>query len=346
MMRNADAGKGRMAVAGRYLPALGVLVVLVLLPQVITSPYYLHLALLILLYVGLSSAWNLTGGFAGQLSLGHAGFFGIGAYTSTLLYLHFHLSPWLGMVAGVLLAMAAGAAIGYPCFRLRGPFFALATLAFGEVLRIVTIFWRELTQGANGLFIPFEAGFKNMMWQGKEVFYYVILIYALVTVGIAWQINRSRLGYYLIALKEDDSAARMLGVDTTRCKVYTIMISAGLTAAGGVFYAQYVGFIEPHSMFDIFLSVQLALIAIIGGLGMVFGPVLGAFIMIPLSEGLRVAFGGEARGFHLVLYGLFLIAVVMVIPQGLAQELRDRYRRWAIARQLATTQQKGQGDAL
>ena len=345
MMRRTEAGERRAAVPAGYFVAFGIVGVLVLLPRVITTPYYLHLLILVLLYVGLSSAWNLTGGFAGQLSLGHAGFFGIGAYSSTLLFLNFGLSPWIGMVVGMLLAAVAGAAIGYPCFRLRGPFFALATLAFGEVLRVVSISWRDLTQGSNGLSIPFKPGFTNMMWQGKEMFFYVILVYALVAVGIAWQIERSRLGYYLIALKEDDSAARMLGIDTTRCKLYAMLISAALTAIGGVFYAQYVGFIEPYSVFDVNQSIQFALITIIGGLGTVFGPVLGAFIMIPLSEMLRAAFGGAARGFHLVLYGIILIAVVMLIPQGLAPELRERYRRWWVARQSAISRRKGQADA-
>jgi branched-chain amino acid transport system permease protein len=323
--------------------ALGAIVVVALLPRVITSPYYLHLLIMILLYVGLSSAWNLPGGFAGQLSLGHAGFFGIGAYSSTLLLVNFGLSPWFGMIIGVLLAMIAGAAIGYPCFRLRGPFFALATLAFGEVLRVVSISWRDLTQGSNGISIPFTPGFKNMMWQGKDMFFYVILVYAVIAVGISWKIERSRLGYYLIALKEDDAAARMLAVNTTRCKLYAMLISAGLTALGGTFSAQYVGFIEPYSVFDVNQSVQFALISIIGGLGTVFGPVLGAFIMIPLSEVLRAVFGGAARGFHLVLYGLILITVVMLIPQGLSLEIRERYRRWRVARQSMAKSMEGTG---
>jgi branched-chain amino acid transport system permease protein len=345
MMREREAGERRAAVPAGYFVAFGIVGVLVLLPHMITTPYYLHLLIMVLLYAGLSSAWNLNGGFAGQLSLGHAGFFGIGAYASTLLFLNFGLSPWLGMFVGMLLAVIAGAAIGYPCFRLRGPFFALATLAFGEVLRVVSISWRELTEGSNGLSIPFRPGFKNMMWQGKGMFFYVILVYALVAVGIAWKIERSRLGYYLIALKEDDAAARMLGIDTTRCKLYATLISAALTSVGGVFYAQYIGFIEPYSVFDVNQSVQFALISIIGGLGTVFGPVLGAFIMIPLSEMLRAAFGGAARGFHLVLYGLILMAVVMLLPQGLSQELKDRYKRWSLARQSAASRQEGKADA-
>jgi len=327
-----------------YVP-VGAVLLLLLLPHVITTPYYLHLLILILLYAGLSSAWNLPGGFGGQLSLGNAGFFGIGAYSSTLLFLNLGVSPWFGMFVGIILAVVAAAVIGYPCFRLRGAFFALATLAFGEVLRIVSISWRDLTQGSNGLSIPFQPGFWNMMWHGKVLFYYMILVYALIAVGVVWRIAHSRLGYYLIALKEDDAAARMLGIDTTRCKLYALLISAGLTAIGGTLYAQYVGFIEPYSVFDINQSVQFAMISIIGGLGTVFGPVLGAFIMIPLSELLRAAFGGAARGFHLVLYGMIMIAVVMLIPQGLAQEIRERYRHWGASRQAAASRQKGQADA-
>jgi branched-chain amino acid transport system permease protein len=324
---------------GCYL-TLGVVGVVALLPQVIRTPYYVHVLIFVLLYIGLSSAWNLMGGFAGQLSLGHAGFFGIGAYTSTLLFLKFGLSPWIGMLVGALLAMVAGAAIGYPCFRLKGTFFALATLAFGEVLRIVAIAWVDLTEGSNGLSIPFRPGFKNMIWQGKEGFFYVVLVYALAAVGIAWKIERSRLGCYLVALKEDDAAARMLGIDTTKYKLYVTLISAAVTAVGGVFYAQYIGYIEPYSVFDVNQSVQFALIGIIGGIGTVVGPIFGAFIMIPLTEVLRGLFGGGARGLHLVLYGLILIAVVMLIPQGLAPELRERYERWCAGRQSASGQRK------
>jgi branched-chain amino acid transport system permease protein len=291
----AEARRRRAAIPTSWYVTLGVVAALALLPRVIVTPYYLHLLIFVLLYVGLASAWNLMGGFAGQLSLGHAGFFGIGAYTSTLLSMHFGLSPWIGMLAGMLLAMVAGTAIGYPCFRLKGPFFALATLAFGGVLRIVAIAWVDLTQGSNGLSIPFRPGFKNMMWQGKEMFFYLILAYALATVVIAWRIERSRMGHYLIALKEDDSAARMLGIDTTRYKLYATLISAALTAAGGTFYAQYIGYIEPYYVFEVNQSVQFALICIIGGMGTVLGPVLGAFIMIPLTEVLR-AILGEWRG--------------------------------------------------
>jgi len=212
-------------------------------------------------------------------------------------------------------------------------------------LRLVAIAWIDLTQGSNGLTIPFRPGFKNMMWQGKEMFFYVTLVYALAAVGIAWKIERSRLGYYLIALKEDDAAARMLGIDTTRCKLYATLISAALTAIGGVFYAQYIGFIDPDSVFGLDQSVQYALISIIGGIGTVVGPVFGAFIMIPLMEVFRAMFGGMARGLHLVLYGLILIVVVMLIPQGLALELRERYKRWWVARQSAISRRKGQSDA-
>jgi len=345
MSQREETKERRVAGPVSFYVTLGVVGVVALLPQMITTPYYVHMLIFVLLYAGLASAWNLMGGFAGQLSLGHAGFFGIGAYSSALLFIKFGLSPWIGMLVGVLLAAVAGAAIGYPCFRLRGPFFALATLAFGEVLRLVAIAWIDLTQGSNGLTIPFRPGFKNMMWQGKEMFFYVTLVYALAAVGIAWKIERSRLGYYLIALKEDDAAARMLGIDTTRYKLYATLISAALTAVGGVFYAQYIGFIDPDSVFGLDQSVQYALISIIGGIGTVVGPVFGAFIMIPLMEVLRAMFGGMARGLHLVLYGLILIVVVMLIPQGLALELRERYKRWWVARQSAISRRKGQSDA-
>lgn len=310
-----------------WLAGLAV-VVMALVPIVIATPYYLHVLIMVLLYVGLASAWNLMGGFAGQLSLGHAGFFGIGAYTSTLLFLRLGVSPWVGIAAGALLAALAGVVIGYPCFRLKGPFFALATLAFAEVLQIVAIAWSGLTGGSVGLIIPFEPGFANLMWQGKAPFFYLTLVYAVITVAIVWKVQRSRLGYYLIALKEDDAAARMLGIDTTHYKLYATLISAALTSVGGVIYAQYIGFIEPLGIFDVNQSIQYALLSIIGGMGTVIGPVLGAFIMIPLNEVIQGLFGGAARGVSGMVYGLVLIAAVMAMRQGVSQVVAERYKRW------------------
>jgi len=312
--------------------SLAGIMAIALLPKMITIPYYLHVLILVMLYGGLASAWNLMGGYTGLLSLGHAAFFGLGAYSSTLLYLRLGVSPWAGMAAGAIVAAVAGVITCYPSLRLKGPFFALASLAFAEVLRIISVFWVDLTAGSNGLTIRYRPGFEYMMWPGKEMWVYLLLAYLLLVVGTVWKFQRSKLGFYAVALREDDGAARMLGIDTTKVKLYVTMASASFTAIGGSLYAQYMSYIDPYAVFDPAQSVQFALIGICGGMGTVFGPVFGAFIMVPLSEFLQGTLGGSVRGLNMTAYGIMLMVVVMTLPQGVYPALMERYRQWRNAR--------------
>jgi branched-chain amino acid transport system permease protein len=304
----------------------GLFVLACLVPLLVTNKFYMNILILVLFYAAISGSWNILAGYGGQLSLGHAIFFGIGAYTSSLLLLNMGVSPWVSMLAAAVLCMVVGAAIGYPCFRLKGPFFTLATLAFLEVIRLLAIYFKDFTHGAVGINIPFKPGWSTMIFRGKEEYYYIALGILILVIGITYWIDRTRIGSYLIAIRENEEAAEALGIPVTRYKLYAVLISSGLAGITGVFYAQYLMFVEPESIFDINFSVQIALIAIIGGMGTVFGPLVGAILMVPLNELLRSLFSG-LNGLNFFLYGIVLILVVSFIPNGILPTLLDKYKK-------------------
>jgi branched-chain amino acid transport system permease protein len=308
-----------------YIPFLG-LILLILAPVLIQSPYLLHIMIITVLFAALGSAWNIIGGYGGQLSLGHTVFFGIGAYTSTLLYLKFGLSPWLGMLLGALLSMIVAAIVGYPSFRLRGPFFVLSTIAFGEVMHITAINWRDVTGGSVGLGIEFNPAFENFIFSTKAPYAYIIIGLFVLILAAVFLMQKSRMGYYLLALRENEDGAKVLGINTTNYKLLALMISAFFTSLGGTFYAQYILFIDPYDILSLSLSIDMAMVAIIGGIGTIIGPVIGSFFMIPLGEFLRGELGGTFRGIHLIIYGSILILVVIYMPQGVVEGIRKKYR--------------------
>ena len=225
------------------------IVIGLIIPYVLKTPYTQQIFILIFLYAASAGAWNIIGGYGGQVSLGHVAFFGIGAYTTALLYNSFALTPWIGMIIGAVLAAIIAGLISYPCFRLRGPFFTLATLAFAEVLRLLCVWARPVTGGQVGVTILFKPGFANMQFFGKAPYYYISFILMLLIFFISLYIERSKFGYYLTALKEDHDAAEALGINTARCKLYATVISGFLTAICGAFYTQLLLFIEPNSVF-------------------------------------------------------------------------------------------------
>ncbi|MBW1994626.1 MAG: ATP-binding cassette domain-containing protein, partial [Deltaproteobacteria bacterium] len=307
-----------------YVP-LGLLLFLLLLPLLYGNPFYQNLIIMIFFHGTVASAWNLVGGFAGQVALGHTAFFGIGAYTSTLLYLKFGISPWLGLLAGAAIAMLIATGIGIPCFRLKSHFFALATIAFAEVMRFIASFWRDLTQGGVGLLIPFKPKLGNLIFQSKLPYAYVALGFMLTIILASYVIRTSRFGFYLNGLREDQDAAESLGVNTSRYKLYALLISVFFTAAAGTFYAQYFLFIDPFIAFNLNFSIELALFSIIGGLGTVVGPVLGSFLLTPLDVLLRGWLGGISAGLNFIVYGLVLMVAVTYFPRGLAGWVRRWY---------------------
>ena len=276
---------------------------------------------MVFLFAGLSLSWNILGGFAGQFSLGHAGLFGIGAYTSTLLLVRFGLNPWLGMVIGGALAAAVGGLLFYPCFRLRGIFFCLASLAFTEVMRILAIHFRGLTEGAMGITIPFKEGFAHMMFRDKSGYMLIALSLMLVIALVSLIIKRSRLGYKLVALREDEDTTETLGVSTANNKFVATLISGFFTGCLGTFYAHYTLLIDPESVFNVMLSVEFALLAILGGIGTVLGPIIGAFLLIPIDSLIRGYIGQAQQGLSFITYGALLVIVVLFIPHGVVSWL-------------------------
>ncbi len=311
-----------MRVAARALGAVA-LAALVGLPPLVPK-YILEVLISVLFFAYLGAAWNILGGYAGQFSFGHAAFFGIGAYTSTLLFLRLAVSPWLGMVAGGLLAAAFGLVAGYLSFRygLRGPYFSLVTLAFAETLRVVAVNTKAVGSSL-GLTITPRSAPALFLFDGKLPYYYVILVMALAAVGLTLAVERSKLGYALHAVRENEDAAEAAGIDTLRMKLRAMAMSSFLTALGGTFYAQYYDYIDPSLTFGPAVSIQGLLQAIVGGAGTVLGPFLGSFILTPISELSRAALRGRA-GADVMLYGLILILVISFLPHGLMGWARRR----------------------
>jgi len=312
-----------------YFP-LVLLALLGVLPVLARNPFYEDLIVSSFFYGTLASAWNLVGGFAGQISLGHTAFFGIGAYTSTLLYLNFSVSPWLGMLAGACLSILVAIGVGVPCFRLKSHFFALATIAIGEVLRMVASYWTDLTKGGVGLLIPFKPGIENFMFKSKLPYAYIALAMMLLMILVSYVIRNSRFGFYLISLREDQDAAESLGVRTSRCKLIALIISVFFTSIAGTFYAQYVLFIDPFTLFSLPLSIELALYTIIGGVGTVIGPILGAFVLTPLDVFLRAWLGGVSAGLNFIVYGVVLMVAVVYFPRGVVSWLMTWYEPFLV----------------
>lgn len=298
---------------------LVLLIVLASLPWwLATTSYAMGIVIIALTFVALAISWNIISGIGGQLSMGHAAFFGLGAYTSTLLLVHFGISPWIGMVAGGIVASLAGLLLGYPSFRLKGDYFTLVTFVFPLILGIIARSWSGFTGGDPGLQVPL-LGHAPLMYQfaSPMPYYYIILAIASLYLLLSRRMLRSRFGYYLKALRDDQVSAEALGVDCLRMKLAGFALSAFLTAIVGSFYAQYMLFIDPASTFDMFVSVKIALAVIAGGAGSLWGPVIGGLFLIPLGELANAQFGQIITGVDVVLYSAVLIAIAIFLPRGL-----------------------------
>ncbi|WP_250477918.1 MULTISPECIES: branched-chain amino acid ABC transporter ATP-binding protein/permease [unclassified Caballeronia] len=303
-----------------YMGALALLALLAV-PFALQSPFAFHLAVLVCIFGALATAWNIVGGFAGQLSLGHAVFYGIGSYAATLLVIDFGITPWLGMFAGAAISAAAAIVIAYPTLRLRGPFFALATIAFLEVCRLLTVHEESWTGGSAGLNVPLNIGLQWMVFREKWAYLLIAFGFLLVTLWAAWLIRRSRFGFYLIAVREREDAARAVGVNAVKVKIGAAVISAVLTSMIGSFHAMYLTFIDPSAAFSLELSVQIAMFALIGGLGSVAGPLAGTVLVLPIAELARGWLSSFGSGTHGFVYGVVLVLVVLFIPRGLVGHL-------------------------
>jgi branched-chain amino acid transport system permease protein len=303
---------------------LAALLIALLVAPRFVNDYLLTVLILILYFAYTGQAWNIMMGFAGQLSLGHAIYVGLGAYTAAALYVHFGVGPWIGLLAAVPVAMACGAVIGFLAFRfgVAGVYFAILTIAFAEFARIGFDHIRY-TGGSAGFFLPVAQYATNDLWnlRGKPVmFYYVILALTVAAFALCHLLLRSRIGYFWLAIREDEEAARALGIDTFRYKMIAVVISAGMTSVAGVFFAFYYNNLFPEQVFHISRSIELILAPIIGGIGTLFGPILGAFLLTGLSEGvteLLHALGFDFPGAKQVFYGICLLIVVVVLPDGI-----------------------------
>ncbi len=316
---------------GPRIVAAGALAVLALAPVAGIGPYVFHVLIQILIWSFIGTAWSLMGRF-GLVSLGHGAFLGVGAYTTTLLWNFFGLTPWLGSIAAVGLSVALALAIGYPCFRFRvvGHYFALTTLAVGEVIRLLIIAERDWTGGSLGLTLgaPGAGGsLAALQFADKRVFYYGALVLWLGGLLVWTRVDRSMARSALEAIGEDETAAASVGIHVTRFKLGITLLSAALTAAGGVAYAQYISYVNPETLAGIGVSLRIVFAVVLGGMYSLLGPTVGAALTIALSEYLRVAFGLKYIGMAETIYGLLLILFIIFLPAGIYGSARSLLRR-------------------
>jgi branched-chain amino acid transport system permease protein len=290
-------------------------------------PTRLNVGVAMVLFAAMATAWDVLGGWAGQLSLGHSALVGVGGYAMALLSLRWGIAPWWGLLAAVALAMAAAAWWGWVTFRLRGPYFVLSTIAVAEILRLIAINWKAVTGGAEGLFLrSLPAPFGLDLFSRTTQFYLGVGLLALALL-VAWFLRWSRFGYYLQAIREDEDSAMAMGINPARYKILAFVTSAALTAAGGVLYAIYLSFFEPHLVFNIATSVELALMAYIGGAGTILGPAFGALLLQLAGDVFRQYF----QQANLLIYGVLIIAVIRFAPEGLAGGLSRIVGWWRAA---------------
>lgn len=322
--RDASESKG----GGRIwaISLVGLAAIVAVIPLLTENNYYFDIVIGILLLAAGGSAWNLLGGYTGQISLGHAGFFGLGGYVSVLLFTQHGLTPWIGIPVGGLVAGVVGLLIGGLTLRLRGPFFVLATIAFAQVLLILAINLDDLTGGSPGVSVPFKAGVANMVFDNRGSYVWLIGGFLVLVFGLTAWIETHRLGSQARAVRESRDAAESLGINSTSVKLQMTAISSALTGIVGGLSAYYIAFIDPSSSFGIGRSIDFVLVAIIGGMGTVWGPILGAILIQLLHNELSGALGSSGAGLYLVVYGVLMIIVVLFFPKGLVGGL-DVVRR-------------------
>ncbi len=293
----------------KLFPYIG-LALLALLPLLGLSSYWMHIAILVIMWSVIGMAWNLLGGYCGQVSFGHAAFFGVGAYTAGMLYSKLGISGWWGIPASVVVVALFALLLGYICLRLRGPYFALATLAIGVIMRIVAENLVGVTGGDLGIML------KERTWVEKIWYYYVILLLAIAAFVAVKQVIRSKLGYYFVAIREDQDAAESLGINTTLYKTIALVLSGVITGLAGAFYMNYMGYIDPKVVFALHdISIITIMVVMVGGAATSVGPIVGALIMVLLAELIRsIPKLGTA---HHTFFGVLLIVIIIFLPNGI-----------------------------
>ncbi|MEA3427763.1 MAG: branched-chain amino acid ABC transporter permease [Thermodesulfobacteriota bacterium] len=313
----------------KFVPLI-LLIILIIFPLAVQNAYYQHLMILVLMWVVIGSGWNVIAGYTGQVSFGDAAFFGTGAYTAGLLAYHFNISAWWGMAFGGIMAMAIAFPFGWICFRLRGPYFALASLALNEICRHIATIAEPLTQGMVGILIM-------PTFVSKIPYYYIALTLAVVSVIYIQFVMHSKWGYYFLSIREDQDAAESLGIDTHHYKMVSLNIAAFLTGMAGALFMNYMGFIDPDVVFSLHdISIMAILVGIVGGVGTIFGPVVGAFVMVTVHEFFRTGFFGFFKGMaaltgsdflnvaakyishaHVLGFGILVVLVILLLPNGI-----------------------------
>ena len=301
-----------------------IVIIAVIYPLVFSTPFQQRLGALVLLYAVGASAWNIVGGYAGQVSVGHAVFFGCGAYGSIASYQHLGFPPIAGMPLGVLAAVAIAGLIGTPTLRLSGHYFSMATIAVAELVRLLVTNaeWLGGAQGISGPPVPrtvFDLSFTSGL-----PYYYLFLTVLTGCLALTWKMERSRIGYYLRAIKDSERAARSLGADAPRYKLYAYMLSAAMTAVAGSLYAVMFGFVDPESGLGVLVSVKMLIMAALGGAGLLFGPLVGAAILVPLEEISNNVLGGRGAGLTFVVYGAIIVLIARFLPAGLIGSIKQR----------------------
>ena len=332
---------------GTWVAAIALLAVI---PFIVKKPLLLHMWIMVFLAVAQGSAWNVIGGYAGQYSVGHAAYFGIGAYTTMMLLELHQIAPWWGVGLAIVNAVILSVVIGAITFRLRGPYFVLASIAVAEILRLAVLHWKDFTKGAEGILLSGIPPLKlteglSIEFVGKRPFFYASLALAVLVVAANWLVQNTKLGYTFQAIREDQDAAHSLGISPALHKSIALAISAAFTAWAGALFALYVRFIDPSIVIGLDVSVQMVLICIIGGIGTILGPVVGAFVLTLLSETLRnpkwlvqvgvlgdespiVAFIEQRlSNAHVLVYGLLVVLVILFAPDGILGVLRGWWHK-------------------
>jgi len=310
--------------------AIALAVIFILYPFVFSNAFYLDIGVALLLAAISASAWNVVGGYAGQVSVGHSMFFGVGAYLPLLVFHHWQLPPMVGIPLGVAVSLVLAVIVGMPTFRLSGHYFSMATIAVAELIRLVvgTVDFLGAAIGLQGPAVG--RGWWDLTFRGELPYYYIFLVVLAVLLFVTWAIERTRFGYYLRAIKAGERAARSLGVPVRRTKLYALMLSATFTSIAGSLYAIKTGFIDPESGFGILVSVQMVIIAALGGAGTLYGPLVGALILIPLQTATNTWFGGGGTGLTYILYGGIIVIIARFEPGGLHEmwhRIAPKFRR-------------------
>jgi len=314
------------------LPPVIIVGLALALPLFISDPVTLHVLFMVFLYAILGEAYNIIAGFAGQFSLCQQAFFGIGAYTSAVMFSYWRISPWIGMLLGASFSVCVSLVIGYPVLRLRGHYFVLATLALGQMIKIIFLNWKDVG-GAFGIWMPVvpDSLLYFQFHTTKAPYYYIVLLLLLLTVLVTYKIRNSRLGLALFAIKEDEVAAKTTGINAHMYKLTAFAISAIFTSIGGSIFAQYVLIVEPESVMSFWVVDLMLIVAVLGGLKSVIGPLIGSFLLIPVSEYTRFLLGAALQGVHTLVYGSILILFAIALPHGVAGWVVKAYDRLLVA---------------